>query len=71
MITQKFSKTLSLLLIGTLALALTTTVSAEIVNPATEYDGEPLQLITFFLSQDLKSKKSRNLVHVEIIWAVT
>ena len=49
MITQKFSKTLSLLLIGTLALALTTTVSAEIVNPATEYDGEPLQLITFFL----------------------
>ena len=49
MITQKFSKTLSLLLIGTLALAMTTTVSAEIVNPAEKYDGEPLQLITFFL----------------------
>ncbi|MGB1679165.1 MAG: bacteriorhodopsin [Poseidonia sp.] len=49
MLTEKFSKTTSLLLIATLTLALAGTVSAEIVNPAEKYDGEPLKLLTFFL----------------------
>ena len=44
-----FPKTTSLLLIATLTLALAGTVSAEIVNPAEKYDGEPLKLLTFFL----------------------
>ena len=47
--TETFSKTTSLLLIATLTLALAGTVSAEIVNPAEKYDGEPLKLLTFFL----------------------
>ena len=49
MLTNKFSRTISLLIIATLSLALANTVSAEIVDPATKYAGEPLQLITFFL----------------------
>ena len=36
-------------MIATLTLALAGTVSAEIVNPAEKYDGEPLKLLTFFL----------------------
>ena len=48
--TEKFSKTTSLLLIATLALAMAGTVSAaEIVDPAKEYEGDTLGLITFFL----------------------
>ena len=49
MLTNKFSRTISLLIIATLSLALANTVSANIVDPATKYAGEPLQLITFFL----------------------
>jgi len=48
--TENFSKTTSLLLIATLALAMAGTVSAaEIVDPAAEYAGDTLGLITFFL----------------------
>ena len=47
---DRFSRTTSLLLIATIALAMAGTVSAsEIVDPAQKYDGEPLQLLTFFL----------------------
>ena len=48
--TEKFSKTTSLLLIATLALAMAGTVSAaEIVDPSTKYADYTLGLITFFL----------------------
>jgi sensory rhodopsin len=48
--TENFSKTTSLLLIATLALAMAGTVSAaEIVDPSAEYAGDTLGLITFFL----------------------
>ncbi|MDP6199352.1 MAG: bacteriorhodopsin [Candidatus Poseidonia sp.] len=48
--TEKFSKTTSLLLIATLALAMAGTVSAaEIVDPSTKYADDTLGLITFFL----------------------
>ena len=48
--TEKFSKTTSLLLIATLALAMAGTVSAaEIVDPSSEYADDTLGLITFFL----------------------
>ena len=46
---DRFSRTTSLLLVATIALAMAGTVSAEIVDPAEKYDGEPLQLLTFFL----------------------
>ena len=47
---DRFSRTTSLLLVATIALAMAGTVSAsEIVDPAQKYDGEPLQLLTFFL----------------------
>ncbi|RJU87441.1 MAG: hypothetical protein DWC02_03015 [Candidatus Poseidoniales archaeon] len=47
---DKFSRTTSLLLVATIALAMAGTVSASsIVDPAEKYDGEPLQLLTFFL----------------------
>ena len=50
MISEKFSKTTSLLLIGTIALAMAGTVSAaDIVDPSVEYKGDTLGLITFFL----------------------
>ncbi|MDA8748832.1 bacteriorhodopsin-like [Candidatus Poseidonia alphae] len=50
MISEKFSKTTSLLLIGTIALAMAGTVSAaDIVDPSVEYKGDMLGLITFFL----------------------
>ena len=58
MITQKFSKTLSLLMIATMTLALATTVSAATPAETGEnglpcsYDGvgnDTLELITFFL----------------------
>ena len=50
MITEKFSKTTSLLLIATLALAMAGTVSAaEIVDPSAKYADDTLGLITFFL----------------------
>tara|TARA_B100000035_G_C21016438_1_gene562056 strand:- start:676 stop:1554 length:879 start_codon:yes stop_codon:yes gene_type:complete len=58
MLTNKFSRTISLLIIATLALAMANSVSAEnvtaetvsdMIDPATKYDGEPLQLLTFFL----------------------
>lgn len=58
MLTSKFSRTISLLIIATLALAMANSVSADnvtagtvsdMIDPATEYDGEPLQLLTFFL----------------------
>ena len=50
MISEKFSKTTSLLLIATFALAMAGTVSAaEIVDPSTEYANDTLGLITFFL----------------------
>jgi len=35
--------------LGTLSLAMLSTVSAKIVDPSAEYDGEPLKLLTFFL----------------------
>ena len=48
--TEKFSKTTSLLLIATLALAMAGTVSAaDIVDPSSEYADDTLGLITFFL----------------------
>ena len=48
--TEKFSKTTSLLLIATLALAMAGTVSAaEIVDPSAKYADDTLGLITFFL----------------------
>jgi len=48
--TEKFSKTTSLLLIATLALAMAGTVSAaEIVDPSEKYADDTLGLITFFL----------------------
>lgn len=47
---DRFSRTTSLLLVATIALAMAGTVSASgIVDPAQKYDGEPLQLLTFFL----------------------
>ena len=47
---DRFSRTTSLLLVATIALAMAGTVSASnIVDPADKYDGEPLQLLTFFL----------------------
>ena len=47
---DRFSRTTSLLLVATIALAMAGTVSAaDIVDPAQKYDGEPLQLLTFFL----------------------
>ena len=47
---DRFSRTTSLLLVATIALAMAGTVSASnIVDPAEKYDGEPLQLLTFFL----------------------
>ena len=47
---DRFSRTTSLLLVATIALAMAGTVSAaDIVDPADKYDGEPLQLLTFFL----------------------
>ena len=47
---DRFSSTTSLLLVATMALAMAGTVSAaDIVDPAQKYDGEPLQLLTFFL----------------------
>ena len=47
---DRFSRTTSLLLVATIALAMAGTVSAAgIVDPAEKYDGEPLQLLTFFL----------------------
>ena len=50
MLTEKFSKTTSLLLIATIALAMAGTVSAaDIVDPSTKYDGNALGLVTFFL----------------------
>ena len=50
MITEKFSKTTSLLLIATIALAMAGTVSAaEVVDPSVEYKDDALGLITFFL----------------------
>ena len=58
MLTNKFSRTISLLIIATLALAMANSVSADnvtadtvsdMIDPATKYDGEPLQLLTFFL----------------------
>ena len=48
--TEKFSRTTSLLLIATLALAMAGTVSAaDIVDPSSEYADDTLGLITFFL----------------------
>jgi len=48
--TETFSKTTSLLLIATLALAMAGTVSAaEIVDPSKKYADDTLGLITFFL----------------------
>ena len=48
--TEKFSKTTSLLLIATLALAMAGTVSAaDIVDPSAKYADDTLGLITFFL----------------------
>ncbi len=48
--TEKFSKTTSLLLIATFALAMAGTVSAaEIVDPSAKYADDTLGLITFFL----------------------
>jgi len=48
--TENFSKTTSLLLIATLALAMAGTVSAaEIVDPSAKYADDTLGLITFFL----------------------
>ena len=50
MLTEKFSKTTSLLLIATIALAMAGTVSAaDIVDPSKEYAGDALGLVTFFL----------------------
>ena len=59
MLTNKFSRTISLLIIATLALAMANSVSADetlaaadmtdMIDPAEKYDGEPLQLLTFFL----------------------
>jgi len=59
MLTSKFSRTISLLIIATLALAMANSVSADetlaaadmtdMIDPAEKYDGEPLQLLTFFL----------------------
>ena len=50
MIKDKFSKTTSLLLIGTIALAMAGTVSAaDIIDPAKEYKDDTMGLITFFL----------------------
>ena len=47
---DRFSRTTSLLLVATIALAMAGTVSAaDIADPAQKYDGEPLQLLTFFL----------------------
>ena len=47
---DRFSRTTSLLLVATIALAMAGTVSAaDIVDPAQKYDGEPLQLLAFFL----------------------
>ncbi len=46
---DRFSRTTSLLLVATFALAMAGTVSAEIVDPSVKYDGEPLKLLTFFL----------------------
>ena len=47
---DRFSRTTSLLLVATIALAMAGTVSAaDMVDPAEKYDGEPLQLLTFFL----------------------
>ena len=47
---DRFSRTTSLLLVATIALAMAGTVSASnIVDPADKYDGGPLQLLTFFL----------------------
>ena len=47
---DRFSRTTSLLLVATIALAMAGTVSAAgIVDPAEKYDGETLQLLTFFL----------------------
>jgi bacteriorhodopsin len=48
-LSEKFSKSTSLLLLGTISLAMLSTVSASIVDPSTAYDGEPLKLLTFFL----------------------
>ena len=48
--TENFSKTTSLLLIATFALAMAGTVSAaDIVDPSAKYAGDTLGLITFFL----------------------
>ena len=48
--TEKFSKTTSLLLIATLALAMAGTVSAaDVVDPSAKYADDTLGLITFFL----------------------
>ena len=58
MLTNKFSRTISLLIIATLTLAMANSVSADnvtvgtvsdMIDPAEKYDGEPLQLLTFFL----------------------
>ena len=59
MLTNKFSRTISLLIIATLALAMANSVSADeaatvadvsgMIDPTEKYDGEPLQLLTFFL----------------------
>jgi bacteriorhodopsin len=49
MLNKKFDRSLNYLLLGTISLAMLSTVSAAVVDPAAKYDGEPLQLLTFFL----------------------
>jgi len=44
-----WDRSLNFLILGTLSLAMLSTVSAKIVDPSAEYDGEPLKLLTFFL----------------------